>query len=48
MFKELQDLSDKLREFMINNNNPVVMVGLFLGLLLVFMLAFNMLHKNGE
>ena len=46
IFQELEKLSDKLRNYVIKNDNPLTMLGLFLGLLLVFIIGYNALHKG--
>ena len=46
VFQELEKLSDKLREYVIKNDNPVTMLGLFLGLLFIFIIGYNSLHKG--
>lgn len=46
VIKELEKLSDKLRDYIIKNDNPVTMLGLFLGLLFIFIIGYNMLHKG--
>ncbi len=46
LWDNIVKLSDKFREFIINNNGPVLMIALFLIGLLVFTLTWNALHKN--
>jgi len=46
IMEDLEKLSDKFRKFVIENNSPVLMIGLFLGILFVFIIGWNMLHKG--
>ena len=46
IFNELEKLSDKLKDFVTKNDNPFTMLGIFLGLLFVFIIAYNYFHKG--
>jgi hypothetical protein len=46
IFEELEKLSDKFKNFIIDNDSPFLMIGLFLGLLFIFMIGWDIIHKN--
>lgn len=46
IMQDLENISDKFRKFVVENNSPGLMIGLFLGILGVFIIGWNMLHKG--
>lgn len=45
LFDELEKLSDKFKDWLMNSNQWVIL-GLFFGFFLIFVIAWNALHKN--
>ena len=48
IFNELQKLSDKFKDYVTSDGNSYVILFLFIGLLLIFMLGWNSIHKNDK
>ena len=46
LFESLEKISDRFRDWIINNSSPLLMMGLFLGGLLIFSIAWRALHKH--
>lgn len=46
LFENLEKISDRFRDWIINNSSPLLMIGLFLGGLLIFSIAWRALHKH--
>ena len=46
LFENLEKISDRFRNWIINNSSPSLMIGLFLGGLLIFSIAWRALHKH--
>ena len=46
LFENLEKISDRFRDWIINNSSPLLMMGLFLGGLLIFSIAWRALHKR--
>lgn len=46
LFENLEKISDRFRDWIINNSSPLLMMGLFLGGLLIFSIAWRALHKH--
>lgn len=46
LWENLEKISDNFREWIINNSSPVLMIGLFLGGLLIFTIVWNAIHKH--
>lgn len=46
LWESLEKISDNFRDWIVNNNSPALMIGLFLGGLLIFGLAWKALHKH--
>lgn len=47
IFDKLNEWSEQLKEFMLNNNqNVVLFTGLFLAGIVIFVIAYNALHKE--
>lgn len=46
LWENLEKISDNFRDWIIENSSPALMIGLFLGGLLIFSLAWKALHKH--
>ena len=46
IISELEELSDKLRDYVSDKDNPFAIVILFFVILAVFLLGYNAIHKN--
>ncbi len=46
IYEALEKYSDKLRDYIVKNDNPITMVGLFVGILFIFLIGYNFIHKN--
>ena len=46
IYQTLENWSEQLRKYVIDNNNPVTMLILFLGLLGIFIIAYGYFHKG--
>ncbi len=46
IFNEIEKISDKFKDFLVNNDNPFVLLGIFGGIFIVFIIGWNFLHKN--
>ena len=45
-FSELEDKANDFKEWIQNNDNPMIMVILFVGLFLLFVVGFKAIHKH--
>jgi len=48
LWESLEKISDYFRAWIVNNSSPLLMIGLFLGGLLVFSLTWKALHKHDQ
>lgn len=46
LWENLQKISDRFRDWIVSNSSPLLMIGLFLGGLLIFSIAWRALHKH--
>jgi fumarate reductase subunit C len=46
IMSELEDKANDFKEWIEHNDNPMVMIILFVGLFLLFVLGFKSLHKH--
>ena len=46
VYEDLEKWSDKLRNYVVQHDDPFTMVAVFLGILFVFIIGYNMLHKG--
>ena len=46
LWENIEKISNNFKEWIIQNNSPILMIGLFVGGLLVFSLTWKALNKN--
>ena len=46
IMKDLEEISEKFKKFIIEHDDPVTMVTVFLGLFFLFLIGQNVLHKK--
>lgn len=46
IFSELEKLSDKFKDYVTSDENSYVILFLFIGLLFIFIIGWNSIHKN--
>lgn len=48
IFGKLQEMSDKFKDYVTSDENAYIILILFIGLLFVFMIGWNSIHKGDK